>query len=51
VEKAPIKFGKLHEAAPLATADILAALESDSRGDATDTRLIDAAAKDLQGQP
>jgi hypothetical protein len=47
VERAPVKFGTLQEARPMASAEILAALEEDSRGDAPDLRLIAAARADL----
>jgi len=49
VAKAPIRFGNLVEAAPLSSAEILAALEQDDRGNAIDRRLIAAARRDQSG--
>ncbi len=45
VERAPVKFGSLQEAGN-GLAEILNALEADSRGDVTDHRLIAAARAD-----
>ena len=47
VERLPIRFGTLQDASPLGTAQILAALEADSRGDAEDQQLLAAARADL----
>lgn len=47
MEKAPIRFGSLHEASPMPTPEIIAALEQDWRGDAADERLMSAARQDL----
>lgn len=46
VKRLPVRFGVLQEAAPLSTQDIIATLEKDSRGNAEDIRLLDAARKD-----
>lgn len=47
VERLPLRFGTLQDAEPLGTPDILAALQQDSRGDANDQKLVDAARADL----
>ena len=43
VRKVPARFGTLQEATPMALSEIAEALEADSRGDAIDKRLLDAA--------
>ena len=47
VDRLPIKFGTLQDAEPLGSHEILATLRADSRGEATDRRLIDAVRADL----
>lgn len=49
VHRAPVRFGPFQDPAPLSSAIILAALETDSfgRNDAMDRKLIDAVARDI----
>jgi hypothetical protein len=48
VERLPLRFGTLQDAQPLGSHDILNALQHDSRGDANDQKLLDAARADLK---